>query len=101
MARHIFIDNSNMYGGAQRAAEKLDPGAVWLAVRLYLRNFVNLIEGRNATTRVLAGSVPPGNEGLWQTARDLGYNTDLLKRVERDDGRLGACPSIRKSPSPA
>lgn len=33
--------------------------------------------------------MPPGNEPLWQTARDLGYNTDLLRRVELDDGRMG------------
>jgi hypothetical protein len=37
---------------------------------------------------VLAGSVPPGNDYLWEHARQWGYNTDLLKRVERDDGRL-------------
>jgi len=72
VARHVFIDNSNIYGGAQRAAETLEPDAIWLAVRVYLRNFVNLIEGGDAVTRVLAGSVPPGNDSLWQNARDLG-----------------------------
>jgi hypothetical protein len=36
----------------------LEPDAIWLAVRVYLRNFVNLIEGGDAVTRVLAGSVP-------------------------------------------
>jgi hypothetical protein len=25
---------------------------------------------------------------LWQAARNLGYDTDLLQRVEQDDGRL-------------
>jgi hypothetical protein len=84
----VFVDNSNIYGGAQRAAESLEPGAIWLSVRVYLRNFVDLIEEGSAVTRVLAGSVPPGNETLWQTARDLGYDTDLLRRVEQDDGRM-------------
>lgn len=89
MARHIFIDNANIHGGAQRAAETLEPGAVWLSVRIHLRNFCKLIEGQDATTtRVLAGSVPPGNEALWQATRNLGYDTDLLRRVEQDDGRL-------------
>jgi hypothetical protein len=88
MARHIFVDNSNIYGGAQRAAETLEPGAVWLSVRVYHRNFFKLIEGDNVSTRILTGSVPPGNEALWQTARDYGYDTDLLRRVEQDDGRL-------------
>lgn len=89
MARHIFIDNSNMYGGAQRATETLEPGAVWLAVRVYYRNLFQLIEGGgDVTTRVLGGSVPPGNDALWDHARRLGYDTDLLRRVEQDDGRL-------------
>jgi hypothetical protein len=37
---------------------------------------------------VLAGSVPPGNEELWKHARACSYDTDLLRRVDRDDGRL-------------
>ena len=89
MNAHIFIDNSNAFGGAQRAAAKLEPEAIWLAVRLYYRNFFRLIEkGLTPTTRVLAGSVPPGNDVLWDYARNAGYNTDLLRKVEADDGRL-------------
>ena len=88
MARHIFVDNSNIYGGAQRAAESRESGSLWMSIRVYYRSFFKLIEGKDIATRVLAGSVPPGNEALWQTARDLGYNADLLQRVEQDDGRL-------------
>src|SRR5262245_868408 len=88
MAHHIFVDNSNIYGGAQRAAGTIEPGAHWMSVRIYYRNLFRLIEGEDVATRVLAGSVPPGNDALWQVARDLGYNTDLLQRVEQDDGRL-------------
>ncbi len=40
-------------------------------------------------TRFLAGSVPPGNEDLWNFARQYGYDTDLLHKIELDDGRLG------------
>ncbi|MBI4314549.1 MAG: NYN domain-containing protein [Chloroflexi bacterium] len=89
MDSHIFIDNSNMYGGAQRAAGTNEPAALWMAVRLYYRSFFLLIEGSDtAITRMLGGSVPPGNDALWQHARDAGYNTDLLKRVENDSGNL-------------
>lgn len=86
---HVFIDNSNIFGGAQDAASKYEPHIPWQAVRVYLKNLVKLVEGdRKAGTRVLAGSVPPGNEELWKYARTLGYNTDLLRRVTADDGRL-------------
>lgn len=88
MARHVFVDNANIYGGAARAAQTIEPGTLWMSIRVYYRNLFNLIEGADVSTRVLAGSVPPGNELLWQAARDLGYNTDLLRRVEQDDGRL-------------
>jgi hypothetical protein len=89
MDSHVFVDNSNIYGGAQRAAATLEPNALWIAVRVYYRNFFRLIEGNDTVvTRVLGGSIPPGNEGLWQTARDLGYNTDLLHRIENDTGNL-------------
>ncbi|NCB43712.1 MAG: NYN domain-containing protein [Clostridia bacterium] len=89
MNSHIFIDNSNIFGGAQRAAATHEPDAVWKAVRIYYRNFFQLLEREtNPVTKVLAGSVPPGNEVLWEHARRHGYNTDLLHRIERDDGRL-------------
>lgn len=90
MSTHIFIDNSNIFGGAQRAALTIEPGALRESIRIYYRNLFQFIEGNhNVETRVLAGSVPPGNDNLWNYARNSGYNTDLLKKVEKDDGRLG------------
>lgn len=87
---HIFVDNSNIFWGAQRAAATHEPNAVYCAVRLYYKNFFSLLEnGLDVKTRFLAGSVPPGNEDLWKFARQYGYNTDLLHKIERDDGRLG------------
>ncbi|GAA0539458.1 hypothetical protein FHS83_003712 [Rhizomicrobium palustre] len=89
MAVHVFIDNSNIFGGAQRAAATIEPGIPWCAIRVYYRNLFSLLEaGRKVETRVLGGSVPPGNDELWEYARRQHYSTDLLKRVEADDGRL-------------
>ena len=86
---HVFIDNSNIFGGAQNAAAKYEPHIPWQAVRVYFKNLVKLVEEeRKVGTRELAGSVPPGNEMLWKYARSMGYNTDLLRRVEADEGRL-------------
>jgi hypothetical protein len=86
---HVFVDNSNIFAGAQRVAKHVEAYVPWPAIRLYVRNFITLIEGsKPVATRVYAGSVPPGSEDLWQYARDRGYNTDLLRKVETDDGRL-------------
>lgn len=89
MSTHLFIDNSNMIGGAQRTAAVSEAHAPWQSVRIYWKHLFALIEEqRGGQTKLLAGSVPPGNEELWQYARDFGYNTDLLKRVEAEDGRM-------------
>jgi hypothetical protein len=90
MATHIFVDNSNIIGGAQRAAKTIEPGVPWYDVRVYFRNFFSLLEHGEVDirTRVLGGSVPPGNGDLWEYAREAGYDTNLLRKVEADDGRL-------------
>jgi hypothetical protein len=89
MSYHVFIDNSNIFGGARRAAARIEKHIPWPAIRVHFPNLVHLIEdGQNVATRVLAGSVPPGNDDLWQYARRLQYNADLLRKVENDDGHL-------------
>jgi len=89
MPAHIFIDNSNMLGGATRFAATAEPQVPWQAIRLYFRNFAQLIEaGHTVHTRVLGGSLPPGNDALWDHARNQGYDTSLLQKIETNDGRL-------------
>lgn len=87
MDAHVFVDNSNVFKGARRASQAIEPAVDRMNVRLYYRNFFELIErGFRPRTRMLAGSVPPGNDDLWQYARDGGYSTDLLRRVDALDG---------------
>jgi hypothetical protein len=87
---HIFIDNSNIFEGARRAAELREPDSPRGAVRLHYRHLFRLIEdGVEPLTRVLGGSGPAGNDDLWSYARQAGYDTDLLRRVEKEDGRIG------------
>lgn len=90
MPLHVFIDNSNVLGGAQRAATTQEPTIPWYALRVHFGHFFGLIEGgRPVATRVLGGSIPPGHEALWDAARAHGYSTDLLRKVVKDTGRLG------------
>ena len=85
---HVFIDNSNIFHGAKNAAAAAEKHIPGCAVRVHFRNLATLIEGgERVGARVLAGSVPPGNDALWKHAQELGYDTDLLKRVETEDGR--------------
>jgi hypothetical protein len=89
MDAHMFIDNSNLIGGARRTAKVHEPAVPWPAVRIEYANFFALIEsGFDVKTRVFAGSVPPGNGDLWKHAKKARYETDLLRKVERDDGML-------------
>lgn len=86
---HIFLDNSNIFGGAQRAAREVE-NAPWQSVRVDYQHLFSVIR-RNRTSlgySMLAGSVPPGNDALWQAAQAAGFDTTLLKRVESDNGRL-------------
>lgn len=87
MSIHVFFDNSNIWGGAQNVRNITEPGVPWPALRIYYKNLFKLIEdGREAKTKVLAGSVPPSCAALWEYAKAEGYDTALLKRVEKDDG---------------
>ncbi len=89
MPIHVFFDNSNIWGGAQLIRKEREPHVQWAALRLYFKNLFTLIQnGRKLETAILCGSVPPSCEPLWQYARDNGYDTNLLRRVARDDGSV-------------
>lgn len=90
MPIHVFFDNSNIWGGAQAVRNITEPGVPWTALRLHFENLFTLIEGgRETSNAVLAGSVPPSCESLWEYAREQGYDTNLLRRVEKEDGSIG------------
>jgi hypothetical protein len=86
---HVFYDNSNAWGGAQAHRAANEPEVPWVALRIHTTHMFRLIEqGRQAVTRVLAGSVPPSSEELWEWARKNRYQTALLRKVESDDGSI-------------
>jgi hypothetical protein len=90
MAIHVFYDNSNIIWGARYACGDLEPEVYEFAVRIHFNNIFQLIENsREVATKVLAGSVPPSSEPLWAYAQQNGYTTDLLRKVEKEDGTIG------------
>ena len=85
MTAHVFVDNSNVWIGAGIKRTEIEPAVPHFLFRIYFRNFFQLIESNyEIGMREIAGSLPPESEDLWDVARNLGYNTNLLYRV--DDG---------------
>ena len=82
--------DSNVIWGARYACKDLEPDVYEFAVRVHFRSIFQLMEkGRQIVTKVLAGSVPPSCDALWVYARLNGYSTELLRKVEKEDGTLG------------
>ncbi|MGE0152487.1 MAG: NYN domain-containing protein [Reyranellaceae bacterium] len=87
MPIHVFFDNSNIWLGARKALRDREPTIDFVAFRIHYGNLFKLMEKeRQADTRVLAGSIPPACEPLWEYAEDHGYGTNLLRRVENEYG---------------
>ncbi len=86
---HIFLDNANIFGGAQKVAGAKE-GAPWPCVRVDYDHLFRLLRHGKSRDGVsmLAGSVPPGNDALWDSAYNAGFDTTLLHRVKSDNGRL-------------
>ncbi|KZD02952.1 MULTISPECIES: NYN domain-containing protein [Thalassospira] len=83
MGIHVFFDNSNVWGGAQNIRSEKEPHVPWFLLRIYYKNIFSLVEGgREVKTKVMAGSVPPECDQLWENAKGLGCDVDLLHRVE-------------------
>lgn len=86
---HLFYDHSNVLGcGQLTAVARGEKG--YPHFRIYFPNlFDAVLAGRQVGTAHLAGSVPPNNEKLWEYAKNAGFDTSLLKRVAKDNGRMG------------
>ncbi len=86
---HLFYDHSNILGcGQLTAVSRGEKG--YPQFRIYFPNlFDAIVSGRRVSTAHLAGSVPPNNEKLWEYAEQAGFDTSLLKRVAKDNGKMG------------
>lgn len=67
---YVFVDNSNVFGGAQL----LENGTRDKRIRVNIRNLTRLIErGLFVVRRVVAGSFPPPNSRVWDLYRIDNY----------------------------
>lgn len=92
---HVFVDNSNIYLGAQ-----LTPGTEGqsnrdFSVRLKVSALAGaVVNSRCCRNRVVFGSKPPANNAVWTKWRDAGFRVHAFDRVPNrgevlvDDGLL-------------
>ena len=72
--RHVFVDNSNIFIGAQ-AAHGGDP-----AVRISPEDIARLLRPNGAA--VVVGSKPPASDGIWHRWEAAGFRTKVCARDE-------------------
>jgi hypothetical protein len=79
---HVFVDHSNIWGGARLAAQIKDPKQSEDRARVSPRRLDEVLHGRRqgVSTKIVSGGIPPGMEGLWAEYEASGYNTQRLYR---------------------
>lgn len=80
--RHIFIDHSNIWGGARLASKIRAPKISDIRARVSVRTLDKLLSRgkKGITTKVVSGGVPPGMEVVWTEYQKVGYDTQRLFR---------------------
>jgi hypothetical protein len=81
---HVFIDHSNVWGGARGASRLKDPKMPDLSARISIKHLDRVLVGSRIglSTKIVSGGIPPGMEGVWAEYQSLGYDT---QRLVRDD----------------
>lgn len=79
---HLFIDHSNIWGGARAATRVRDPQIPDKQARLSIRKLDRVIGGqeKGLSTKIVSGGVPPGMEAVWAEYQDLNYDSQRLFR---------------------
>jgi hypothetical protein len=81
---HIFIDHSNIWGGARLASKIKAPKIHDSRARVSVRMLDRLLSDgrRGITSKIVSGGVPPGMEVVWTEYQKAGYDTQRLFRDE-------------------
>jgi len=80
--KHIFIDHSNIWGGARLASRIRNPAKPDGDARLSVRKLDQVLGGRDqgVSTKIVSGGIPPGMEMVWTEYQAAGYDTQRLYR---------------------
>ncbi len=81
---HIFVDHSNIWGGARLSSKIKHPRIDDSRARVSVRHLDDILVSRRqgVTTKIVSGGIPPGMEGVWAEYQKAGYDTH---RLFRDD----------------
>ncbi len=79
---YIFWDNSNIhYAGLNHVRPVKEPTSEKEKYRTYFKGLLNLVQqGRKIDNIFFAGSIPPKDDVLWNSVRQLGITPSLLPR---------------------
>ena len=77
---HIFVDHSNIWGGARGASRLKDPKVPDISARVSVRHLHRILGGerQGVSTKIVSGGIPPGMEGVWAEYQRYGYDTPRL-----------------------
>jgi hypothetical protein len=78
----IYIDHSNMWGGARWASKTKDPAIDDSRARISVKKLDRVLSRRRLglDRKVVSGGVPPGMEVVWADYESCGYDTQRLFR---------------------
>jgi hypothetical protein len=81
---YVFVDHSNVWGGARLASRIKNPRIPDQHARVRVSVLDSVIQGsrHGVNTKIVCGGIPPGMEGLWAEYRNHGYDTQRLFRDE-------------------
>jgi hypothetical protein len=82
--RHIFVDHSNIWGGARLATKLKRPDIPDWEARISVKKLDRILGGglRGVSTKIVSGGIPPGMETVWAEYQGAGYNAQRLFRDE-------------------
>ncbi len=93
---NIYWDNSNIFIGAKRAAQKKGEGFHQTTVRVQFDNLLAFARsGREINAAVAVGSVPPEFKAIWDRIGELGVSVELYERGAGSNTEQGLDQSLQ------